>query len=80
LQEVEEQQLRWYGRVMRMEYCRIARRVAEWKPQETKRRDAPVNTCKAETSRMKTVSIERSGRKRFMSSGSGKHRKTNLIT
>jgi hypothetical protein len=29
LQEIEEQQLRWYGHVMRMEDCRIAGRVAE---------------------------------------------------
>jgi hypothetical protein len=46
LQEIEEQQLRWSGRVMRMEDCRIARRVAEWNPQGTRRRDGPVNTWK----------------------------------
>jgi hypothetical protein len=28
LQEIEEQQLRWYGHVMPMEDCRIARQVA----------------------------------------------------
>jgi hypothetical protein len=33
LQEMEELQLRWYGHVMRMEDCRIARQVAEWNPQ-----------------------------------------------
>jgi hypothetical protein len=29
LQEIEEHQLKWYGRVMRMEDCRIAGQVAE---------------------------------------------------
>jgi hypothetical protein len=34
LQEIEEQQLRLYDPVMRMEDCRIARQVAEQNPQE----------------------------------------------
>jgi hypothetical protein len=29
LRELEKQQLRWYGHVMRMEDCRIARQAAE---------------------------------------------------
>jgi hypothetical protein len=33
LQGIEKQQLRWYGHVMRMEDCRIARQVAEENPQ-----------------------------------------------
>jgi hypothetical protein len=36
LQEIEEQQLRWYCHVMRMEDCRIARQVAEWNSQGEK--------------------------------------------
>jgi hypothetical protein len=32
LQEIE-QQLSWYGHVMGMEACRIARQVAKWNPQ-----------------------------------------------
>jgi hypothetical protein len=43
LREIEEQQLRWYGRVMRMEVYRIARQVAEWNPQGNRRRGRPVN-------------------------------------
>jgi hypothetical protein len=68
LQETE-QLLRWYGRVMRMEDCRIARQVAEWNPQGKRRRDRPVSTwkdgitevCKEGTSGMKNVSIVSSG-------------------
>jgi hypothetical protein len=37
LQKIE-QQLRWYGHVMRMEDCRIARQVAERNPQGKMRR------------------------------------------
>jgi hypothetical protein len=44
LQELEEQQLQWYGRVMRMEDCRTARQVAEWNPQGKRRCRRPVNT------------------------------------
>jgi hypothetical protein len=29
LQEIEVQQLRWYGHIMRMEDCKITRQVAE---------------------------------------------------
>jgi hypothetical protein len=36
LQEIEEQQLKWYGHVMRTEDCKIARQVAEWNPQGEK--------------------------------------------
>jgi hypothetical protein len=32
LQEVEEQQLRWYGQVMQTEVCRIIKQAAEWNP------------------------------------------------
>jgi hypothetical protein len=42
LQKMEEQQLRWYGHVMRPEDCRIARQVAEWNPQGKRRRVRPV--------------------------------------
>jgi hypothetical protein len=41
LHETEEQQLRWYSHVVRMEDCGIARQVAEWNPQ-----GRPVNTWK----------------------------------
>jgi hypothetical protein len=72
LQEIE-QQLRWLGRVMRMVCCRIARRVAEWNPQGTRRamdqsthgRMELGTACKAETSGMKSVSIERSEGKKL---------------
>jgi hypothetical protein len=46
LQEIEEQQLRWYGHVMRMDDCRTARQVADWNPQGKRRRGRPVNTWK----------------------------------
>jgi hypothetical protein len=46
LQEVEEQQLRWYGHVMGMEDCKIERQVAEWNPQGKRRCGRPVNTWK----------------------------------
>jgi hypothetical protein len=49
LQGIEKQQLRWYGHVMRMEDCRIARHVAEWNPEGKRRRGRPVNTWKDET-------------------------------
>jgi hypothetical protein len=44
LRETEEQQLSWYGHVMQMEDCRIARQVAEWNPQGKRRHGRPVNT------------------------------------
>jgi hypothetical protein len=46
LQEIEEQQLKWYGHVMRMEDCRIAGQVAEWNPQGRRRHSRPVNMWK----------------------------------
>jgi hypothetical protein len=46
LQEIEEQQLRWHGHVMRMEDCEIAIQVAEWNPQGKRRRDRTINTLK----------------------------------
>jgi hypothetical protein len=46
LQEIEEQQLRWYGHVMRLDDCRTARQVAHWNPQGKRRRRRPVNTWK----------------------------------
>jgi hypothetical protein len=45
LQEIE-QQLRWYGHVMRMDDCRTARQAAHWNPQGKRRRGRPVNTWK----------------------------------
>jgi hypothetical protein len=33
LHETEEEQLRRYSHIMRMEDCRIARQIAEWNPQ-----------------------------------------------
>jgi hypothetical protein len=45
LQEIEEQQLRWYGHVMRMD-CRTATHVAEWNPQGKMGRGRPINTWK----------------------------------
>jgi hypothetical protein len=32
VQEIEEQQLRWYGHVKQMEDGKIVKQVAEWKP------------------------------------------------
>jgi hypothetical protein len=71
LQEVEEQQLRWYGYVMRMEDCTIARQVAEWNPQGKRRLGRPVSTVYKDGIRdsarknphgwMKNVSIESYG-------------------
>jgi hypothetical protein len=46
LQEIEEQKLRWYGHVMRMEDSKIARQVSEWNPQGKRRRGRPFNTWK----------------------------------
>jgi hypothetical protein len=46
LQEIEEQQQRWYGHVMRMDDCRTARQMADWNPQGKRRRGRPVNTWK----------------------------------
>jgi hypothetical protein len=46
LQETEEQQLRCYGLVTRMEDRRTTRRVAEWNPQGKRRRGRLVNTWK----------------------------------
>jgi hypothetical protein len=59
----------WYGHVMRMEDCKIARQVVEWHPkgkgrasdQSIHRRMGLGTTCKEETSRMKNVSIVSSG-------------------
>jgi hypothetical protein len=44
LQETEEQRLRSYGCIMRMEDCRIAIQVVEWKPQRKMRCSRPINT------------------------------------
>jgi hypothetical protein len=44
LQETEELQLRWRGRVMRMEDCRIVKQVAEGNPQGQRRSGRPVRT------------------------------------
>jgi hypothetical protein len=46
LQEIEEEQLKWYDHVMRMEDCRTARQVAGWNPQGKRRGGRPVNTWK----------------------------------
>jgi hypothetical protein len=46
LQEIEEQQLRWYGHIMRKEDCKLAIQVAKWNPQQKMRRGRPVNTWK----------------------------------
>jgi hypothetical protein len=43
MQEIEEQQLRWYGHVKRMEDGKTVKQVAEWKPQGEKKRGRPVN-------------------------------------
>jgi hypothetical protein len=48
LQETEQQQLRWYGHIMGMEGCKIARQVAEWNPKGNRRHSRPVNTWKDE--------------------------------
>jgi hypothetical protein len=42
----EKQQLIWYGHIMRMEDCDIARHVAEWNPWGKKWCGRPVNTWK----------------------------------
>jgi hypothetical protein len=73
LQEIEVQQLRWYGHIMRMEDCKITRHAAEWNPQEKRgAADQSIHgrmglgtACKEETSRMKNVSIESSGGKNY---------------
>jgi hypothetical protein len=73
LQEIEEQKLRCYGHVVRMEGCRIARQVAECNPQgkggaadhSIHGRMGLGTACKGETSWMKNVRIESSGRKRL---------------
>jgi hypothetical protein len=46
VQETEEQQLRWYGNVKRMEDGKIVKQVAEWKSQGKRKRGRPVNTWK----------------------------------
>jgi hypothetical protein len=46
LHETEEEQLRRYRHIMRMEDCRIARQIAEWNPQGKMRRGRPVSTWK----------------------------------
>jgi hypothetical protein len=64
LQEIEGQKIRRYGHIMRMEDCRIDGQVPEWNPQgvqSTCGRMGLGTTCKAETSKMKNVSIESSG-------------------
>jgi hypothetical protein len=71
LQKIDEQQLRWYGHVMRREDCRIARQVAAWTHRGTGGAAAQSihgrvglgAACKGETLRMKNGSIVRFGRK-----------------
>jgi hypothetical protein len=46
VQETEEQQLRRYGHVKRMEDGKIVKQVAEWKPQGKRKRVRLVNTWK----------------------------------
>jgi hypothetical protein len=46
VQEIEEQQLRWYGHVKRMEDGKTVKQVAEWKPQGKRKRGRPINTWK----------------------------------
>jgi hypothetical protein len=46
LREIEEQQLRWYGHIMRMDDCGTAMQVADWNPQGKRRHGRPVNTWK----------------------------------
>jgi hypothetical protein len=73
LQEIEEQQLRWYSHVMQMEDCRIPIQVADWNPhgkrgaadQSRHGRMGLWAASKEETSRMKDVSIESSRGKKF---------------
>jgi hypothetical protein len=69
LKETEEQQVRWCCHSMRMEDCRIARQVAERTPQgkggaaeqPTHGRMGLGTASKAETSRLKNISIKISG-------------------
>jgi hypothetical protein len=73
LQEIEEQQLRWYGHVMRMDDCRTARQVADWNPQGkgdvadqwTPGRMGLGTACKEGISRMKNILIERFGERKL---------------
>jgi hypothetical protein len=44
--KIEEQQLRWYGHVKRMENGKIVKQVAEWNPQGKRKRGRPINTWK----------------------------------
>jgi hypothetical protein len=46
VQEIEEQQLRWYGHVKRMEDGTIVKQVTELKPQGKRKRGRPINTWK----------------------------------
>jgi hypothetical protein len=46
VQEIEEQQLRWYGHVKRMADGKIVKQVAEWKPQGKRKLGRPVKTWK----------------------------------
>jgi hypothetical protein len=48
LQEIDEQQLRWYDQVMQMGDCKIGRQVAEWNPQGRRRPSRQVNAWKVE--------------------------------
>jgi hypothetical protein len=58
LQEIEEQQLRWYGHVMRMDDCRTARRVAHWNPQGKRRCGRPANTWNGGISSMQRRNLK----------------------
>jgi hypothetical protein len=44
VQEIEEQQLRWYVHVKRMDDGKIVLQVAEWNPQGKRKRGRPINT------------------------------------
>jgi hypothetical protein len=46
VQEIEEQQLRWYGHVKGMEDGKTVKQVADWKPQGKRKRGRPINTWK----------------------------------
>jgi hypothetical protein len=46
VQEIEEQQLRRYGHVKRIEDGKIVKQVAEWNSQGKRKRGRPINTWK----------------------------------